>query len=188
MAIGEQIKNCNSRHGEKNNMITKFNFFRIVIALAITLSALGVTTFSVLANPPVRDILTLTSSADVTDVCPFPIHIEASSQGPETIFFDKSGALVKISVLATEEDVISANGKTLTTLPYSYHVEFLYDSSGNFTHIYVDGVAMKIRLPDGTLFITAGRSDFMAHPGAPLILIPDKGTPGKIDAFCAALS
>jgi hypothetical protein len=169
-------------------MAAKFNFLRFVFALALVLSFLGGTTSGALANPPSRDILTLETNADVTDICSFPIHVHAITQGRETIFLDTSGAVVRISVHATEQDVLSANGKSLTNLPYTYHVDFLFDSSGNFTHLYVDGVAMKIRLPNGSLFITAGRSDFMNHPGADLILIPDKGTPGKTDALCAALA
>jgi hypothetical protein len=39
------------------------------------------------------------------------------------------------------------------------------------THIYGQGVVEEVRLPDGSLFIAAGRVDFVAH-----------------DGFCAALS
>jgi len=62
------------------------------------------------------------------------------------------------------------------------------DSSGNITHIYADGVGEKIPLPDGTLFISAGRLDFADHPGVNFTLSPDHGHTGNLAAFIAALS
>jgi hypothetical protein len=55
-------------------------------------------------------------------------------------------------------------------------------------HIFVSGVAVKVRLPDSSLFIAAGRSDFMAHPGAQFIIVPDHGMAVNLDGFCAALA
>ena len=65
---------------------------------------------------------------------------------------------------------------------------WLLDSSGNVTNIYVSGVAIKVPLPDGGLFIAAGRSDFMAHPGDAFAIVPDHGNATNVDGFCAALA
>jgi hypothetical protein len=44
------------------------------------------------------------------------------------------------------------------------------------------------RLPDGSIFLSAGRIDFVGHPGEPFILTPDTGRAGNLAAFCAALA
>jgi hypothetical protein len=56
------------------------------------------------------------------------------------------------------------------------------------THVFASGVVEKILLPDGTFFISAGRLDFLGHPGATFVLSPDVGNSGNVDAFCAALA
>jgi hypothetical protein len=62
------------------------------------------------------------------------------------------------------------------------------DSDGNPTAVVATGVAEKIPLPDGTLFVSAGYVDFLDHPGVSFILSPDRGNPGNVAAFCAALA
>jgi hypothetical protein len=51
----------------------------------------------------------------------------------------------------------------------------------------IDGLVEKVWLPDGSLFISAGRIDWMTHPGM-FVLSADKGYPGNIAGFCAALA
>jgi hypothetical protein len=96
--------------------------------------------------------------------------------------------LTRIHQHFTEQDTFTAHGKTLVGIPYTANLEILFDSSGNVTHILASGVFEKIPLPDGSLFISAGRIDFAAYQGATFILSPDKGNPGNVAGFCAALS
>jgi hypothetical protein len=87
-----------------------------------------------------------------------------------------------------EQDVFSANGKTLVGLPYNFKTALVFDrTTGELTHIYARGVASRVRLPGGDLFLTAGRIDFINHP-EPFVLQPDVGAQGNIGGFCAALS
>jgi hypothetical protein len=74
-------------------------------------------------------------------------------------------------------------------LPYTVNEEVLFDSSGNVTHVYAEGVVERVLLPNGSLFLTAGRTDFINHPGEGFVVVPDVGTPGgDVAGFCAALS
>jgi hypothetical protein len=68
------------------------------------------------------------------------------------------------------------------------NAELLFDAAGNLTHVYASGVVEHIVLPSGSLFISAGRLDFLAHPGATFLLTPDVGESGDVAAFCAALT
>jgi hypothetical protein len=74
----------------------------------------------------------------LTDVCSFPIHVHA-------------------------QDTISANGKTLVGDPYTFNIEILYDSNLNIMGFYLNGIAEKIPLPDGSLFISAGRMNLLCY-------------------------
>jgi hypothetical protein len=64
----------------------------------------------------------------------------------------------------------------------------LFDSSGYITNEIADGLVERVVLPDGSLFLSAGRADFIDHPGVIFLLTPDHGTPADVAAFCAALS
>jgi hypothetical protein len=54
------------------------------------------------------------------------------------------------------------------------------------------GGVERVLLPDGTLFWSAGRFDWLAHfgdnPELTFTLTPDHGRSGNVDAFCAALA
>jgi hypothetical protein len=129
-----------------------------------------------------------TSTATITGVCSFDINLEASVSGTGEDFFDKSGALIREHDTIVEQDTFSANGKSLTGDPFTFNLEFIVDSSGNLTHVYSTGVVEKVRLPDGSLFISAGWLDFAAHGFPDFILTPDCGGVVNLDGCCAALS
>jgi hypothetical protein len=96
--------------------------------------------------------------------------------------------LTRIFVHEVEQDTYTANGRTLVGTPFTFEEQVLFDSSGNVTHHFASGLVEKIPLPDGSLFISAGRLDFTQHPGVQFILSPDMGHTGDLAAFCAALS
>jgi hypothetical protein len=169
-------------------MKTIFRFTRFVFALVLALSAIGMSTSAALAGKPTKTEFAFTASSVLTDVCSFPIVVDSTISGTEIDFFDESGALTRIYNHIVEQDTFTANGKTLVGIPFTFNIQVLFDSSGNVTHIYAGGLVEKIPLPDGSLFVSAGRLDFTAHPGATFLLSPDKGNPGNIAGFCAALS
>jgi hypothetical protein len=90
-----------------------------------------------------------TFTSTLSGVCPFDLTITAISSGTGEDFFDQSGNLIREHDNINEQDTISANGKSLTGLPYTFNLEFLVDSSGNITGLTATGVAEKVPLPDG---------------------------------------
>ena len=160
------------------------------VVFLLSLVAAGVFAASAGATKPV---ITHFSDMDLppvtlSGVCSFDVAVTSDVRGTEIDYFDANGALTRVYVHIVEQDTFSANGKEITGEPYTFNIEVLFDADGNVTHIFASGLVEKIILPDGTLFISAGRVDFIAHPGADFLISPDVGNPGNIAAFCAALS
>jgi hypothetical protein len=148
----------------------------------------GVVASTAAADKPIVSTTTETGSAVLTDVCSFPITVDFSDAVRETRFVDKSGDVTRIVDHVVEQDVFSANGKSLTGVPFTFNMDFLFDSSGNLTHRFSNGVAQKVPLPGGGLFILAGRVDFVAHGNPTFLFFPDVGATVNLEGFCAALS
>lgn len=128
-------------------------------------------------------------SAVLTGVCPFPVTVNSTLTGSQITFFDQDGNVTRIDIDTAEQDVFTANGKTLVGLPFNFKVMLIFDpATGELLHAYARGVASRVRLPDGSLFLTAGRLDFVNHPDELFVLQPDVGAQGNIAGFCAALS
>jgi hypothetical protein len=157
----------------------------IVAAAAAYLLALPAVA---LASPPDRRHETVTGHAVVTDLCAFPVTIDWSFEATITDFYSPEGELIRTHLTGAETDVYSANQKSLTSEPYHYSQQVIFDAGGNVLHVYSSGLVSKVRLPDGSLFISAGRLDFSAHPGLMFAFTPDVGKSGNIAAFCAALA
>jgi hypothetical protein len=121
-------------------------------------------------------------------LCPFDVTVSSVSSGTGTDFFDQSGNLYREIDNLTEVDTFSANGKSLTGVPYTFNLNFQVDSSGNVTGVIATGVTEKIPLPDGSLFVGAGYIDFGAHGFPDFLFIPDHGTIKNLAGFCAALA
>jgi hypothetical protein len=143
---------------------------------------------SATADTPIKSQYSFTADNVVTDVLPFPVSIHSVVSNTQILYFDQSGALTRVYLHTTEQDTFTANGKTLVGLPYTTDAEEIFDGDGNLIHYYVSGGLEKIPLPDGTLFITAGRTDFNDFPDSNFILSPEKGSQGKLDDLIAALS
>jgi hypothetical protein len=128
-----------------------------------------------------------TSGAATFDHCSFPVTVSLSGQVTAVVVPGKNGAPTRVHAHVVQQDTFTANGKTLIGAPYSFHIEVELDSGGNETGVIADGIAEKVFLPDGGVFITSGRIDFYAN-GLPVIFIPDVGATVNLEAFCAALS
>jgi hypothetical protein len=144
-------------------------------------------TSSAVADEPSKYEVTFTVSDELTDVCPFPIAITLTVRGFAIDHVDKDGVLTRTFAHSVEQDTFSANGKTLMGLPYTVNMQFIFDSDGNLIHQFGTGIYERVPLPDGSIFISAGRADFVAN-GVSFMLSPDKGNPGNVAAFCAALA
>jgi hypothetical protein len=158
------------------------------LAIVALIVCSGVFASTAAADKPIVSTTTATSSTVLTDVCSFPITLDSSATIRETDFVDKSGAVTRILAHIVEQDVFRANGKSLTGVPFTFNIDVLFDSSGNVTHVFANGVVEKVPLPGGGLFITAGRVDFVAHGSPPFLIFPDVGATVNLEGFCAALS
>jgi hypothetical protein len=140
------------------------------------------------AAPPVKSEITFSDTGILEDVCAFPITVDATGTGTEIDFFDNSGALTRVQVNVTEETTFSANGTSLTTVPFTYDISVRFDDSGNISEVFTTGVIARVRLPGGGLFISAGRVDIAARGFPQFVLTPDAGGTVNLDRFCAALA
>jgi len=158
----------------------------------VAAAVLGAAAFaqSAAAVPPIKQDFTFTNATSVlTDVCSFPVTVVYGGTGTEIDFFDANGNLTRVQVHQVEQDVFMANGKTLVGIPYTFNLQVLFDpESGETTHVFASGIASRVPLPGGDFFLTAGRANFAAHPGADFLVQPDVGAQGNIAGFCAALS
>jgi len=140
------------------------------------------------AQPTKTTFSGATFSSVLSGVCPFDVNVVSTDSGTEIDFVDQGGNPTQSLIHQVEQDTFTANGKTLTGIPFTFNLDILFDSSGNVTHAFAGGVVEKIPLPDGTLFVSAGRLDFVDHPGVNFVLSPDVGNPGNVAGFCAALA
>jgi hypothetical protein len=112
----------------------------------------------------------------VNDICSFPVTVSGHRDAVANVLDSHN------VIHYTEQDVLSANGHTLTSLPFTYNT---YAST---TRLVSSGVVAKIPLENGHLFLAAGRVDF-SLPHGDFILTADFGnqTP-DIGELCAELS
>lgn len=139
------------------------------------------------ADKPYSYQFTAVGSGTLDNACSFPIVVNFNATFTGRDFYE-DGVLTKTQYQVKEQDTFEANGKTLVGLPFSFSVQFLYDGSGATTRFVTNGVAEKVPLPDGRLFISAGKVNWLDHPGVPFVLTVDKGATVNLEGFCAALA
>jgi hypothetical protein len=157
-------------------------------ALAASLVGVTLCASAARADRPVISHYPVSDSKLVTDLCSFPITVAESVDITETDFVNASGAITRIKLHIEEQDTFSANGKTLIGEPYTANIDIRFDSSGNVTQLYYEGVLEIVPLPDGSFFMAAGRVDLAARGFPPIVLSPDNGATVNLAGLCAALS
>jgi hypothetical protein len=140
------------------------------------------------AGAPVKSQLSFVDVSPLTGVCSFDVTVESTVDLTLLEFFDRSGNLIRWLGHVVEQNTFTANGKSLTSLTHTFEFEVLFDTSGAITSFFENGVLARVLLPDGSLFLAAGRVEFVRHGGPPFLFTPDWGTSGNIAGFCAALS
>ena len=68
----------------------------------------------------------------------------------------RAGRWQRIQIHVVEQDVFTANGQTLTGLPFTFNIRVLFED-GEVTHVYASGLVERVPLPDGTVFLSPGR-------------------------------
>jgi hypothetical protein len=150
--------------------------------------SVAVMTPAVVASPPTKVELTFTDTNPMTGVCPFGVTVDSNVKLTLLQFVDGSGAITRWNGHVDEQDTFSANGKSLTSRPFTFGLTATFDSTGAFTHFIEHGVLARVPLPDGSVFLAAGRVDFVLHGSPPFSFTPDSGTSGNVAGFCAALA
>ena len=161
---------------------------RLIVGLAAVLGAVVFVATAAADRPVKTEFSDIPFSSVMSGACSFDVNVDSVFSGFEIDYFDRAGNLVKAQIHQTEQDTFSANGKTLTGIPYTFNLDIRFDGSGDATQAVATGVASKVLLPDGSLFVSAGQVDFVDHPGVTFILSPDRGNPGNVAGFCAALA
>jgi hypothetical protein len=177
-----------SKQERKDKMMAKV-LSRGIAILGISLNAgLLLTGSSVSASPPVKSYYEYTSTSLLTGLADFDITVNGIVKVSEIDFFDKNGNLIRLSAHVVEQDTFTANGKTLASEPYVVHHEIEFDGAGNPTRYVCTGLVVKVPLPGGGIFVSAGLLDWLAHPNEVSILEPDHGGSVNLEAFIEALS
>jgi len=140
------------------------------------------------ADGPVVVHKTSSLTSVLTGTCAFPITVDSTMTETDRFFSDENGLLIRASAHVVEQDSFSANGKALVGEPYTFNLQAFFDSSGNITEEYADGIIESVPLPDGSVFQSAGRVDFGAQGFPSFTVLPDWGSARNLDGFCAALS
>jgi hypothetical protein len=160
---------------------------RITLGIATLVSCVAVFAASAVASPPLKTPLNITINREVAGICPFPIRIQGTQTGQQIDFFDADGRLVRRQRHGVEAVTLTANGQTLTADPFHFNIIVHFGPTGTVEHAYLSGLVFRVPLPDGTVFQSAGRLDFIAQ-GVNFAVIPEVGASGDVGALCDALS
>ena len=161
---------------------------RLFVGLAAVLGAVVFVSTAAADRPVKTEFSGTTFTSVMSGVCAFDVTVDSVSSGFEIDYFDRGDNLIQAQIHQTEQDVFTANGKTLTGIPYTFNLRVLFDSAGVITNVYGSGNVEKVPLPDGSVFHSAGHGYPLNHPGVVFFLSPDKGNPGNVAGFCAALA
>jgi hypothetical protein len=159
-----------------------------LVGVLVAAVAFAVLAPTAAADPPVIVHKTSSVTSVLTGACAFAITVDSTMTETDRFFSDQNGVLIKANANVDEQDSFSANGKFLTGDPYTVTLHAVFDSSGNITEEYADGVIERVTLPDGSVFQSSGRVDFGANGFPSFAVVSDYGSARNLDGFCAALA
>jgi hypothetical protein len=163
--------------------MTRHPFQVAVIAAVALFASVGVA----YGAKPITFPIAGPTTGVVTDICPFPVMVSSEGTGTGRAYMDNAGNLTMIQAHVTETDTFSANGNTIVGLPYHANDIIRFNADGTVRE-QVTGVVERLRLPDGRMFISAGRYIPPPNIGSGFTLAPTNGHTGDVGALCAALS
>jgi hypothetical protein len=160
-----------------------------LLAPVVVLAAAAVLAQPAAAMPPTRTDVTGGGSfpLDAGTLCSFTIDVSYTQEATLTQFYENDGALIKRIAEATEQDTFSANGKTLVGDPYHF-TTILEFENGVRVNYHLDGIAERVHIPGGGIFIVAGRVDLLSSGGGFITSVDSGNSGNNLEAFCAALS
>jgi hypothetical protein len=163
---------------------------RLVVGMAAAAVLLALSAPLATATTPVHGSYEWDGDNVLAGVCAFDVAIQTHISASYTQTLDADGNQTKWIEQGIEQDVFKANGHELVGLPFRYVGQVHSDADGNWTSYYAMGGVERVPLPDGRMFWSAGRFDWLPamEQGVSFTLTPDNGHSGNVDAFCAALS
>jgi hypothetical protein len=161
---------------------------RLLIGVATSALCLAVAAPAALGAKPEKTPIDESFSTVSNDICPFPVQIAYRQTGHQVAFTNDQGELTRLLIHVREQDVFTGpTGRTLSSVPYRFNLRVLFGADGQPEHVYATGVVLKVPLPGGKNFHSAGRLDFVTREGD-FAITPDVGRSGDVAAFCAALA
>ena len=161
---------------------------RLLMGVATSALCLAVAAPAALGAKPEKTPIDDTFPTVTSDICPFPVEIASRVTGHQVAFTNNQGELTRLLIHAREQDVFTGpTGRTLSSVPYRFNLRVLFGADGQVEHVYATGLVLKVPLPGGKKFQSAGRLDFVTREGD-FAITPDVGRSGDVAAFCAALA
>lgn len=173
---------CRNRPGGSQGVPRRTS--RVTLAVATLVIAFLAFAPAASANSVVHGQYVEPATLQLTEVCAFPVTLDSVTWINETDNFAKDGSLV-VAWTARGQSTYSANGKTLVGEPATSRMTAVLDPEGNLVGGSIAGVIERLRLPDGTVFISAG---LVRNPSGVFVLAPDRGISGDVSALCAGLA
>ncbi len=119
----------------------------------------------------------------IDGVCPFTFRLSAQGTTVYNVVFTANGVRTGLDFMTTETDtLVGPNNVPLVSRPYTSKEHITFDAAGN-GHDFVTGNIATFILPDGSVFMSAGRVTSVGG----YVIVPDFGRAGNVNALCAAL-
>ena len=161
---------------------------RLLMGAATSALCLAVAAPAALGAKPEKTPIDDAHFTVTNDICPFPVQIASETTGHQVAFTNEQGELTRLLIHVREQDVFTGpTGRTLSSVPYRFNLRVLFGADGQVEHVYATGLVLKVPLPGGKKFQSAGRLDFVTRD-ADFAITPDVGRSGDVAAFCAALA
>jgi hypothetical protein len=158
-----------------------------VFAAAAVLTAAAAFVQPAAATEPTRADFTASGTVTLAagTLCSFPIVLTGAQEWTTTTFFDGGGVITSRITTGTEQDTFSANDKTLVGDQYHFNFISRFEDGVRVTR-YSEALAEQVHLPDGGVFVIAGR--VLAVSDEPVLSVDAGNSGNNLAAFCSALS
>jgi hypothetical protein len=123
----------------------------------------------------------------IDDLCEFEISVVAHLDGYFRYVAMPDGGYLEVDTWAEQDTFTGPIGKTLTSDWYHFRIAGTLDEGFNTVSQTASGQIMVVRLPDGSIFRSAGLVRYDPLQDV-FTITTDHGLSGDVDAFCAALA
>lgn len=158
---------------------------RLLICASLVAGVLVTTAPAVAGATPERATFDNYMEADAGPLCDFPVTVRAHTWGWYEFWADGDVWLMEEDHY-WEQDTIAGPGGSLTSEPYRLNTSARFGPEpGSITKAVSTGGIGRFILPDGSVFWSAGRIDWLTHTTA--VYVPDQGRHSDTSGLCAAI-